>query len=144
MSIATDKIAVSCPQCEQQLLVPATSAGKQGRCPNCKHIFPLGASVAAPRIESPAAPQPARWDQEQADDYTLQPLPSTTPLPTSPNPFISPAAQANRANYNHGFGWEHRGWDAGMKGGLTMMAIAAVWFFGGLAFGIIFYYPPIC
>ncbi len=30
-----------------------------------------------------------------------------------------------------------------MTGGLAMMAISAVWFFGGLAFGIIFYYPPI-
>jgi hypothetical protein len=64
-------------------------------------------------------------------------------VPANPNPFISSAAPVDKGKYSHGFGWEHRGWDAGMKGGLTMMAIAAVWFFGGLAFGIIFYYPPI-
>jgi hypothetical protein len=30
-----------------------------------------------------------------------------------------------------------------MLGGLAMMAIALVWFFGGLAAGVIFFYPPI-
>ena len=52
-----------------------------------------------------------------------------------------PAAAA--AKYAHGFGWEHRGWDAGAMGGLAMMGIAVVWFFGGLAFDVIFYYPVI-
>lgn len=28
-------------------------------------------------------------------------------------------------------------------GGLVMMGISVVWFFGGLAAGIIFFYPPV-
>ena len=31
----------------------------------------------------------------------------------------------------------------GTAGGIAMMAITVVWFFGGLAAGYIFYYPPI-
>ena len=49
----------------------------------------------------------------------------------------------NPQKYNHAFGLEQRGWDAGMLGGLVMMLIGGVWFFGGLFFGIIFYYAPI-
>jgi hypothetical protein len=33
--------------------------------------------------------------------------------------------------------------EAGIAGGAVMMLIAVVWFFGGLAVGIIFIYPPI-
>jgi hypothetical protein len=40
-----------------------------------------------------------------------------------------------------------KGWfgnvNAGILGGLIMMVIAIVWFFGGLAFNILFFYPPI-
>jgi hypothetical protein len=41
------------------------------------------------------------------------------------------------------FAPERKGLQKGMLGGLAMMAIAAIWFFGGLAAGYIFYYPPI-
>ncbi len=45
--------------------------------------------------------------------------------------------------YSGFFGIERRGIDKGMLGGVAMMVIAAVWFFGGLAADIIFFYPPI-
>ena len=41
------------------------------------------------------------------------------------------------------FDYEKKGIQKGVCGGLTMMAIAFVWFFGGLCIGIIFFYPPI-
>lgn len=67
---------------------------------------------------------------------------------TAPNPYAASAyanaqQEANADKYNHGFGLEHRAWDSGILGGLAMIAISVVWFFGGLALGIIFYYPPI-
>jgi len=175
MSIATDKIAVTCPKCEQQLLIPSSSAGKLSRCPSCQHIFPLDAPVAAQLSEAlPAAPT-SNGNQQPAADYapllapttnferpspgrfTSQPSPAAPPPPTSPypyaapspplpanpSPFDQPTTQADKAKYQHGFGWEHRGWDAGMMGGLAMMAIAALWFFGALAFGFLFPYPII-
>ena len=54
--------------------------------------------------------------------------------------------QANEEDdLDHGgfFGPEKRGISRGMIGGIIMMLIAAVWFFVGLAAGIIFFYPPI-
>lgn len=33
--------------------------------------------------------------------------------------------------------------ESGVMGGLVAMAIAVIWFFGGLFFGVCFFYPPI-
>ena len=41
------------------------------------------------------------------------------------------------------FGPEKQGIQAGMAGGIAMMAIAAIWFGAGWMAGVIFYYPPI-
>jgi hypothetical protein len=41
------------------------------------------------------------------------------------------------------FAAEKKGFSMGMLGGLLMMAIAAVWFFVGMAAGYIYFYPPI-
>jgi len=151
MSMTMDKIAVSCPQCGQQLVVPATAIGKQGRCPSCKHIFPLeapaGAYVVEPLAPSPAPPAPSPksiWDEQLGGDYALQPLPTSPPMPAAPNPYIPATAQATKGKYRHGFGWEHRALDAGMMGGLGMMALAVVWFLVGFfCLNRIFFYPPI-
>ncbi len=149
MSVATEKIAVGCPKCGQQLLVPGSAVGKQGRCPTCKNVFPLEVPVSAQVVEPPQSPASnsvapnSIWDEMSNGDYTLQPLSPSPPLPTTPSSYIPPAAQGNKGKYNHGFGWEQRGWDAGMMGGLTMMAIAALWLVAGLYFGRIFFYPVI-
>jgi len=141
MSSAADKITVACPQCGQDLNVPASAIGKHGRCPSCQHVFPLEAALPATVIEPPPPPNvsPAQEDQ----DYDLQPLPPgpTPNLSTGLNPYAPPAAQTSTRRYEHGFGWEHRGWDAGMMGGLGMMAVAVIWFFGGMAFNVFFPYP---
>lgn len=44
---------------------------------------------------------------------------------------------------NGAFDLELFGIEKGVLGGIVMIAIAAVWFFGGLAAGYIFFYPPI-
>jgi hypothetical protein len=142
MSTDTEKIEVTCPQCARQLRVPAGAIGKQGRCPGCGNIFPLEAPLQAALVEPAAAPT-ARVADEDGPDYSLQPLPPESRSPAAINPYPPATAPSSSKSYNHGFGWEHRGWDAGLMGGLAMMALAAVWFVGGLAFGIIFYYPPI-
>ena len=41
------------------------------------------------------------------------------------------------------FAPEKKGVQKGVLGGITMMVIAVVWFVGGYAAGIIFYYPPV-
>jgi hypothetical protein len=147
MSTTVEKIPVTCPQCSQKLNVPADSRGKQGRCPSCGNLFALEASIDAKfATASQALAQIDSYRSPAAGDYALQPpLAQQANSPTTPivNPYPPAAATSRPSKYGHGFGWEHRGWDKGMVGGLAMMAIAAVWFLGGLACGIIFYYPPI-
>lgn len=41
------------------------------------------------------------------------------------------------------FAPEKKGIEKGVAGGIILMVIAFLWFFGGLAVGIIFWYPPI-
>lgn len=43
MSTAAGKITVACPKCGKNLLVPASVAGKQGRCPACQNVFLISA-----------------------------------------------------------------------------------------------------
>ncbi len=45
----------------------------------------------------------------------------------------------------HGDGWapERAGLNAGVLGGITMLAIACIWFFAGYQAGTIFFYPPV-
>jgi hypothetical protein len=103
----------------------------------------------------PGQAYPAANNYPPATGYGSAGTPAA-PSPFSPgysggaaaNPYAASAyanaqQEANADKYNHGFGLEHRAWDSGILGGLAMIAISVVWFFGGLALGIIFYYPPI-
>jgi len=166
---AAAKVPVSCPKCGKQLMVPTTAAGKQGRCPACTHVFMLPALLEMP--ESDELPQLAPLASDPfgqnvpTSGYQLQPT-APQAYPQASYPYGSPPAQQPYApqqpmnphlanayaeaaqkqssdKYNHGFGMEQRGWDAGMMGGLLMMLLAGVWFVAGLYCGFIFYYPPI-
>lgn len=169
MSNMVEKMPVYCPQCNKKLLVPVSAAGKQGRCPACTATFLLEAPYAASVVDPHPQLQPLAAGDLQPignssfgppDEYSLAPPPSApagaSPFGTAmggkpqreaafqvPNPYAPAPADAKPVKYGHGLGWEHRGWDAGMLGGLLMMVIALVWFFGGLWLGVLFYYPPI-
>jgi hypothetical protein len=140
VSTTLEKIEVACPQCGRPLLVPASAAGKTGRCPTCKHIFPLQVAEADDfqAVGSPSAP----LDHVQQSPPPR--LPAAAPAwaaNSGSRPAVPPGAQVEKGKYNHGFGWEHRGWDKGMLGGLMLMAVGAAWFLGGWAVGIHFHYP---
>jgi hypothetical protein len=175
MSLATEKMPVECPQCGKQLLVPVAAGGKNGRCPQCSHVFTLPAWMAeieddelpelAPPSYTPGAFAAPSFAPPAVDPFAAPYSPSDrqfqTPLayppsanvpggyPQAANPFlpsapasaVAPAAQPDK--YNHAFGLEQRAFDAGILGGLALMALSVVWFVGGLFFDIIFYYPPI-
>jgi hypothetical protein len=63
---------------------------------------------------------------------------------TTSNPYASPQYNATPASYSS-YKPAKKGqfWDSSVLGGLALMAIAIVWFFGGLMVNIIFFYPPI-
>src|SRR5438132_1091593 len=104
MSIATEKIKLDCPQCGKTLLVPGHAAGKKVRCAACSNTFAVELPVAAVAVEPSS-------------------LQSYLPQPVSHG--LSPAAvTAQRGSNAHG--WAERRLNAGVKGGVTMIAIAVV------------------
>lgn len=48
---------VACPNCQRQLQIPESYAGKQVQCPDCKHIFETGSSAGMQ--STPPAPKPS-------------------------------------------------------------------------------------
>jgi hypothetical protein len=160
MSTAGEKVSVVCPSCTKRLLVPGTSLGKQGRCPACQTVFTLEQLYEAETVPPPAnngfgaandmwgAPQttsnsygvPASSSFGTShDDYQLQPAAPQTYTPTINNAYASP--QYSSASYSKPAKGQF--WDSSVMGGIALMVIAVVWFFGGLAVNIIFFYPPI-
>ena len=170
-----DKVSVVCPTCNKRLLVPASSIGKQGRCPSCKAVFPLEQVFEAETVQptpfasgdlwgsaapastqqtfqQPAYPQQASYGQQPAsnDMWGGTATSSTSSNPfgetntaTTTNPYASP--QFNSSPSYSAYQPKPKGqfWDSSILGGMALMAIAVVWFFGGLAANIIFFYPPI-
>ena len=52
-------------------------------------------------------------------------------------------ARAEENDSSGYFGPEKKGIKMGVPGGILMIVIAVIWFFGGLAAGYVFFYPPI-
>lgn len=64
-----DMIRFTCTSCGRTLSVPASSAGKQSRCPGCNAVSqvpgakPTGAKTVGPRTAAPASPTPGPLTQ---------------------------------------------------------------------------------
>jgi len=110
----------------------ALGAGPASRrsCPKC------GAAMSADAVICVACGLDMRGGSNLRQLQTAV----TTPPQGGPLPAKQPAPAKKHDGF---FGAEKRGIDKGVVGGLAMMGIAVVWFVGGLAFDIIFYYPPI-
>ena len=121
MSTATEKIKLDCPQCGKTLLVPGHATGKKVRCAACSNTFVVEPPVAAVAVE-----------QSSPQSYLPQPV----------SHGLSPTAGIRQHGNN--VGWAERRLNAGVKGGVTMIAIAVVWFAAGLfLLDRVFVYPPI-
>ena len=96
-------------------------------------------AAAGPGGFSPSGNQQSRAFTPQ--ELALMAMEATT----APGAQISPQTQQSQPAKRDGgfFGPEKKGIGMGMVGGIIMMVIAVVWFVGGLAADIIFFYPPI-
>jgi len=74
------QIRVQCNSCATELSLPATAAGKNGRCPKCQTVF------AIPAISTPASGQPV------ANHPSTKPVLSQTTAPNTGSPFAEPTA----------------------------------------------------
>jgi hypothetical protein len=146
-SLAPQVMVVGCPQCGTQLQVPAAMGGRQGQCLRCQGVveIPHAASLARAPQAQYASAQPTA----EPDEYALAPPEPTMPaldpsnyapkknLPGLPN-------NPNRPASGGAFSMEKSGLDAGILGGIGLMILSVVWFFGALFFlNTIFFYPPI-
>jgi hypothetical protein len=141
-------LAVTC-ECGKRLQAKDEYAGKQVRCPVCGNVLTLPESDSLPGPaedrnpfsfddrEEPAR-QPYRPGAGLPEQIDRQPLTPDGRLRQPRNPQTGRPVPTT----NTGGGWFGHV-NAGVGGGLAMMAIAVIWFVVGLAVGIIFIYPPI-
>lgn len=130
-------ITVRCA-CGRALKVPESLAGQQGRCPACHALVDIPADL---RDAEPAGPPPL------PHGYGLREVPDDRPprRPDDDRPPPRPRLAREddhrpaRGSNDTGGGWLN----PSVGGGLLAMVGAVVWFFGGLAFGIVFWYPPV-
>ncbi|MBI4612477.1 MAG: hypothetical protein HY720_02600 [Planctomycetes bacterium] len=161
-----DSIVVGCA-CGKRLSVRAEAAGKKTKCPRCGEVVripgPAGGSgkpatgrARAPRrAEGPvgARPAPVGPAPDTKPRSVTRSCPACSeaiPLAVQTCPHCGEllgarrrAAEEAAAEDGGTFAPEKAGIRAGMVGGIIIMAIAAIWFVGGLAAGILFYYPPV-
>lgn len=153
-SPAEEGIVVSCV-CGQRFNAPSHLAGQQLPCPVCRQpiLIPTGNSGLEP-WSTPSLPPAGNdlWSELPAHQ-SLPSFHAQTPQQaswSSPQQQASPhTALANQymANAYHQDVEKRQDLDAWGTGkiysGIITMAIAAIWFCSGLAFGIIFFFPPV-
>lgn len=132
---------IPCPGCGESV-----SAGRQGGA-SAKGPAAATPEAAAPRAPQPAAAAPARKTislKKTCPACGTQYPGEETKCPQCGASYK--AAKIERENPEGGsdaFAPEKKGIQAGVVGGIVMIAIAAIWFFVGLANDVIFFYPPV-
>lgn len=162
-SASTTNIQFKCPNCNQMLQLPPTMAGQVCRCAACGGTMTVpqqfGAATAGPAAAAPAPPRPPVGGGSAPAAAPTQPAnspfpqintgdsQSSSPFPqidTGPQPSISQIVrERSEAEARGDFAPERAAMSMGVVGGLLLMAVAVVWFVGGLMAGWIFFYPPI-
>ena len=156
---APPSIEIVCTSCQRRLSVPGSAAGKKVKCPCGVVTAVASAGSAAP------TPMPS-------NDPFGMPENDPFGMPADENPFAAPADEFGETPYATTGSGEYgmtsapaymsapkprkkskrkktsapasTGPDMGqVLGGIGMMVGALVWFFGALALGRIFFYPPI-
>jgi hypothetical protein len=148
-----------CPACTHVFVLPALL--EEPESDELPQLAPLAPDPFGQHVPSsgyqlqPTAPQnyyaqPSGYANPSQSVYGSPPAQQPFAPQQPVNPYMANAyaqaaeKQQNPDKYNHAFGMEQRGMDAGMMGGLALMVLAAVWFGVALfCFDIIFFYPPI-
>ena len=141
---------VTCPSCRQGFTVTDNTPGTEYDCPHCAKRMRLAGG--APNAAPPPPPQgtlaPAgkrKFALERTCPACGVRYPTNEPrCPQCGAGYRKARIRRDNPDEDRGFfAAEKKGISAGVVGGLVMIAIAVVWFFGGMAVGIIFFYPPI-
>jgi len=131
---------IRCPHCNETFF--AGGAEPPGECPACGK----GLALAAPAPAFKPAVKPAKGAAMPTANKTCPSC--STPYPVSerkcPACGVSyRVAKGAQEEETGSFAPEKAGVKKGVLGGVIMIAIAAIWFFAGLAADRIFFYPPV-
>ena len=155
-------IAFSCPSCDRTYTVGDQSAGTVTACKGCstRMIVPDAEGEPDPRprpkarvvaVSPPTSPPPRNPSRrEEADEFEVveePPSRSRDAFAEDAARYARKAARKQRRRERDKILREEHGNSLAVSRtivrGLCTMAFSAVWFFGGLMFGILFYFPPI-
>ena len=157
-----DFMTFVCSGCNSTLKVKKSDAGKSCRC-RCGTSSTIPAPKLAPVALEPLFPEPVNRDFDFDFGGSSSPSSNVGPPMQHPigNPYQakgipfsttvsgqSPATRnlpqrTERGSSQESQSWEGKVFNGSVLGGVVAMVIAVVWFFAGLAGGIIFFYPPI-
>ena len=131
-------IAVTCSGCDRTMKVKDDFAGQRALCPFCK------AEIRVPSQERPGGRSEyalADDDPPRREDREDEPR-----RPRRRDEDDEPRRRARLRDRDEDIPVRKRksgGTNGGVLSGVLMMVGALVWFFGALAFGVFFIYPPI-
>lgn len=130
-------ISLSCTSCQRALRVKDELAGKQILCPDCKTKLTVPGGDMPPPLPEPAPEVGLAYEKPADDPYGARA--ELPPPEREEHVDDQPAPQHAPTKPDKEFGSVN----AGVGGGILMMAIAVVWFVVGWFFDWYFCYPPI-
>ena len=151
-------IAFSCPSCDRTYSVDEKFAGKITACKGCgtRVIVPDAEAEPEPppppprakarvvAVSPPAPPRKPGRDEERFDVVAERPRNSAA---EDADYYAKKAAKRQRRKERDARIREEHGNSLAVSrtivGGAATMAIAVIWFFGGLMFNVFFIFPPI-
>jgi hypothetical protein len=147
-------IPVTC-SCGRSCRIKDAFAGRRIRCPQCGKVLQVPDLAPGPGAEGDALAallteptEEARAVPEETREERIQPALSHRKVETGSLYAVDPRAKASlpKSTGRRRVAFE-KGWfgsaNAGVVGGLLMIAIAVIWFVAGLAVGYIIFYPPV-
>jgi len=149
-------IPIQC-SCGRSMRIKDEMAGRKVRCPECKQVLAVPSSTEnevedeALRILTADSPEPKPLPSpEEMKSSAIEERRSPSPAPQIPRSALSvgmPTASAKPKTRPSKSTSDRAGFGIAVHpsiiAGALMMIGAAVWFFLGLAAGIIYFYPPI-
>jgi hypothetical protein len=149
--------------CGQKLRVKDEHGGRKVRCPKCQGVLEVPIPITPLEDDPPVMEMVTDTPSAAPKRPVLPPLPDEDDVEDTerrskrrilPGSVTLDKAKSRRRRGDDDDDFDpppiakpREGWfgnaNAGVLGGFAMIAIALIWFFGGLAAGIIFYYPPI-
>lgn len=158
MTKESARIRFACSACEHVIRVPTSHTGRRGKCPRCKGLVRVPGSlrqpdhdetetldmqsawIAAEAIESRSGRNAARTSGSGSGSAANRKGATASRPRVDEDELALAAARARVVERSQALASAA---DLTVVGGLVTMVAAALWFFAGLAAGVLFVYAPV-